>query len=68
MFIKPLVLFVSNILCYFSVLVCCKSLVQIGVQMGEIKQKIKVWPLPVQSIALGEIECTTIERMSHGQA
>jgi hypothetical protein len=52
MFVKPLVLFISNILCYFSVLVCCRSLVQIGVQMGEIKQKIKVWPLPVQSSAL----------------
>jgi hypothetical protein len=36
--------------------------VQIGVQMGEIEQKMEVWPLPVRSIALGVIERITIER------
>jgi hypothetical protein len=65
MFVKPLVLLISNILCCFSVLVCCRSLVQIGVQMGEIEQKMEVWALPVRSIALGEIEHIAIERMSH---
>jgi hypothetical protein len=39
MFVKPLVLFISNILCCFSILVCCRSLMQIGVQMGEIEAK-----------------------------
>jgi hypothetical protein len=52
MFVKPLVLLISNILCCFSVLVCCRSLVQIGVQISEIEQKMEVWPLPVRSIAL----------------
>jgi hypothetical protein len=42
--------------------------VQIGVQMGEIEKKMEVWPLPVRSIALGEIERTAIERMSHNRA
>jgi hypothetical protein len=68
MFVKPLVLFISNILCCFSILVCCRSLMQIGVQMGEIEQKIEVWPLPMRSVALGEIERTAIEHMSHDRA
>jgi hypothetical protein len=67
-FIRLLVLLISNILCCFSVLVCCRSLVQIGVQMGEIEQKMEVWPLPMRSITLGAIECTAIERMSHDRA
>jgi hypothetical protein len=41
-FIKLLVLLISDILCCFSILVCCRSLVQIGVQMGEIEQKMEV--------------------------
>jgi hypothetical protein len=55
---------ISNILCCFSVLVCCRSLVQIGVQMGVIEHKMEVWPLLVRSIALGAIERTTIDRTS----
>jgi hypothetical protein len=68
MFVKPLVLLISNILSCFSVLVCCRSLVKIGVQMGEIEQKMEVWALPVRSITLGEIERTAIERISHDRA
>jgi hypothetical protein len=67
-FIRPLVLLISNILCCFSILVYCRSLVQIGVQMGEIEQKMEVWPLPMRSVSLGAIERTAIERMSHDRA
>jgi hypothetical protein len=63
MFVKPLVLLISNILCCFSVLVFCRSLVQIEVQMGEIEQKMEVWLLPMRSITLSEIE-----RMSDNRA
>jgi hypothetical protein len=34
MFVRLLVLLISNVLCCFSVLVCCRSLVQIVVQKG----------------------------------
>jgi hypothetical protein len=53
---------ISHVLCCFSVLVCCMSLVQIRVQMSEIEQKMEVWPLPVRSIALGAIERTSCDR------
>jgi hypothetical protein len=47
------VLLISNVLCCFSVLVCCRSLVEIVVQRGGIEQKMKSWPLPVRLVALG---------------
>jgi hypothetical protein len=36
---------ISNVLCYFSVLVCCRSLVQIMVQRGGIKQSGSLAPV-----------------------
>ena len=53
-------------MCYFSVLVCCRSLVQIRVQKGLIKQKLKSWPLTVRSSALrssarGTTECRRVD-------
>ena len=41
MFVRLLVVLISDVLCYFNVLVCCRSLVQIGVQKGVIEQKLK---------------------------
>ena len=39
MFIRLLAVLISNILCCFSVLVCCRSLVQFEAKRGEIKQR-----------------------------
>jgi hypothetical protein len=39
MFVRLLVLLISNVLYCFSVLVCCRSLVRIMVQRGGIKQR-----------------------------
>jgi hypothetical protein len=36
---------ISDVLCYFSVLVCCKSLVRIVVQRGGIKQSGSLAPI-----------------------
>ena len=36
---------IYHVLCCFSVLVCCRSLVQFVAQMGEIEQKMESWPL-----------------------
>ena len=44
MFVRLLAVLISNILCCFSVLVCCRSLVQIGDQKGEIEQMWKLDP------------------------
>ena len=44
MFVRLIVVLISNILFCFSVLVCCRSLVQIEVQNGEIEQKWKLDP------------------------
>ena len=41
MFVRLVAVLIYDVLCYFSVLVCCRSLVQIGVQKGVIKQKLK---------------------------
>jgi hypothetical protein len=38
MFVRFLAVLIFDVLCYFSVLVCCRSLVQIVVQRGKIKQ------------------------------
>jgi hypothetical protein len=38
MFVRLLAVLISDVLCYFSVLVCCRSLVRIVVQRGGIKQ------------------------------
>jgi hypothetical protein len=38
MFVRLLAMLISDVLCYFSVLVCCRSLVRIVVQRGRIKQ------------------------------
>ena len=62
MFVKLLDVLISNILCCFSVLVCCRSSVQIGVQKGEIEQKWKFdpcqcdWAHLVRSSLRGAIE------------
>jgi hypothetical protein len=44
MFVRHLVLLISHVLCYFSVLVYCRSLVQIVVQRGEIEQRWNLGP------------------------
>jgi hypothetical protein len=38
MFVRLLAMLISDVLCYFSVLVCCRSLVRIVVQRSGIKQ------------------------------
>jgi hypothetical protein len=38
MFVRLLAVLISDVLCYFSVLVCCMSLVRIVVQRGGIDQ------------------------------
>jgi hypothetical protein len=38
-FVRLLVLLISNVLSCFSVLVCCRSLVQKVAQRGEMKQR-----------------------------
>jgi hypothetical protein len=47
MFVRLLVVLISNVLCYFSVLVCCRSLVRIVVQRGGIKQSGSLAPISV---------------------
>ena len=55
MFFRLLVLLISHVLCYFSDLVCCRSLVQFVVQGGGFE--------PRKNQALGSaIERTTRER------
>ena len=44
MFVRLLVMLISNVLCCFSVLVCCRSLVQFVAQRGEIKQSLNLGP------------------------
>ena len=44
MFVRLLVLLISHVLCCFSVLVCCRSLVQFVAQRGEIKQSWNLGP------------------------
>ena len=44
MFVRLLAVLIYDVLCYFSVLVYCRSLVQIGDQNDEIKQKWKLVP------------------------
>ena len=44
MFVRLLAVLISNILCSFNVLVCCRSLVQISDQKGEIEQMWKLDP------------------------
>jgi hypothetical protein len=61
MFVRLLVVLISHVLCCFSVLVCCRSLMQIVVQRGDIKQS---WNLGPASV----LECTAIERMSRDRA
>ena len=41
MFVRLLAVLISDVLCCFTVLVCCRSVVQIRVQKGEIEQKLK---------------------------
>jgi hypothetical protein len=38
MFVRLLAVLIYDVLCYFSVLVCCRSLVLIVIQRGGIKQ------------------------------
>jgi hypothetical protein len=45
MFVRLLTVLISDVLCYFSVLVCCRSLVQIMVQRGGIKQSGSLAPV-----------------------
>ena len=63
MFVRLLVVLISDVLCCFSVLVCCRSLVLIVVQRGGIEQKMESWPLPVRSSRLRSSPRGAIERM-----
>jgi hypothetical protein len=45
MFVRLLAVLISDVLCYFSVLVCCRSLVRIVVQRGGIKQSGSLAPV-----------------------
>jgi hypothetical protein len=47
MFVRLLAVLISDVLCYFSVLVCCRSLVRIVVQRGGIKQSGSLAPVSV---------------------
>jgi hypothetical protein len=58
MFVRLLAVLISGVLCYFSVLVCCRSLVRIVVQRGRIKQSGSLAPV-------NAIERTVIEHKSH---
>ena len=62
MFVRLLTVLISNILCCFSVLVCCKSLVQIRIQKGRNWGKLKSWPLTVWSSVLRSSARVAIER------
>jgi hypothetical protein len=58
MFVRLLSVLISDFLYYFSVLVCCRSLVQIVVQRDGIKQSGSLAPV-------NAIERTVFERRSH---
>jgi hypothetical protein len=45
MFVRFLAVLIYDVLCYFSVLACCRSLVRIMVQRGGIKQSGSLAPI-----------------------
>jgi hypothetical protein len=68
MFVRLLVLLISNVLCCVSISMCCRSLVQIVVQRGEIEQRWNLGPCQcdrahsmrsnaLRFSAMGMIEC-----------
>jgi hypothetical protein len=65
MFVRLLVVLIYNILYCFSVLVCCRSLVQIGVQMGEIEQKWKIGPYQCDRSHLVRSSAYAVEHISY---
>ena len=64
MFVRFLVMLISNILCCFSILVCCRSLVQFVAKRGEIKQRKNFGPCKWGSNAWSTIECSHVDPRS----
>ena len=71
MFVRLLVVLISHILCCFSDLVCCRSLVQFMVQRGGIEQRWNLDPCQCDQAHLVWLSIVrssprgTIERMPH---
>jgi hypothetical protein len=63
MFVRLLAVLISDVLCYFSVLVCCRSLVRIVVQRGRIKQSGSLAPVSVIMRVRSSTLCSNAEAM-----